>query len=40
MIREALIWAGADDPAELFDKNKMEDPMVEGRRKVRRLNLT
>jgi hypothetical protein len=34
MIREALIWAGADDPAELFDKNKMEDPMVEGRRNL------
>ena len=34
MIREALIWAGADDPAELFNKNKMEDPMVEGRRNL------
>jgi hypothetical protein len=34
MIREAIIWAGAADPAELFDKNKMEDPMVEGRRNL------
>jgi hypothetical protein len=33
-IREALIWAGAADPAELFDKNKMEDPVVEGRRNL------
>jgi hypothetical protein len=34
IIREALIWAGAADPAELFDKNKMEDPVVEGRRNL------
>ncbi len=34
MIREALIWAGAADPAELFDKNKTEDPVVEGRRNL------
>ena len=34
MIREALIWAGSSDPAELFDKNKMEDPVVEGRRNL------
>jgi len=31
MVREALIWAGAEDPADLFEKNKQQDPVVEGR---------
>jgi hypothetical protein len=30
-VREPLIWAGAPDPAQLFERNKAEDPQKEGR---------
>ncbi len=31
-VRHAIIWAGGGDPAKLFELNKAEDPMLEGRR--------
>jgi len=30
-VREPMIWAGAPDPALLFERNKAEDPQKEGR---------
>ena len=30
-VREPLIWAGAPDPAQLFERNKAEDPQKSGR---------
>ncbi|MBM3732255.1 MAG: hypothetical protein FJW24_02100 [Acidimicrobiia bacterium] len=30
-VREPLIWAGAPDPAQLFERNKAEDPQKAGR---------
>ena len=30
-VREPLIWAGAPDPAQLFERNKADDPQKEGR---------
>jgi hypothetical protein len=33
-VRQALIWAGGGDPAELFEINKAEDPKLEGRRNL------
>jgi hypothetical protein len=30
-VRHAMLWAGSDDPALLFDQNKAEDPKREGR---------
>lgn len=33
-VRHAIIWAGGGDPAELFELNKAEDPMLEGRRNL------
>lgn len=31
MVRAPMLWAEAPDPAELFEKNKENDPMAEGR---------
>ena len=31
MVRLPMLWAGAEDPATLFEQNKAEDPMMEGR---------
>jgi hypothetical protein len=33
-VREPLIWAGAPDPALLFDRNKAGDPQKEGRKQL------
>jgi hypothetical protein len=30
-VRDPMIWAGAEDPAKLFERNKAEDPQKEGR---------
>lgn len=30
-VREPMVWAGAPDPAELFEQNKAEDPQKVGR---------
>jgi hypothetical protein len=33
-VRQAMIWAGSADPAELFEQNKAEDPKKEGRKNL------
>jgi len=33
-VRHAMLWAGSDDPALLFEQNKAEDPKQEGRRNL------
>jgi hypothetical protein len=33
-VREPMIWAGSPDPAELFDRNKADDPFKAGREEL------